>query len=75
MTTIALSRLLINLREVSHGSQYTMTPMSTLRFSQVIGPLGNTVDDGLSSIQEDEDHERDDREDDVGHIQAEENRE
>ena len=56
INTIALSRLLLNLRDVAHGTQRTMTPTSTLRFSHAIGPLGNVVHDGLS-FREDEGNE------------------
>ena len=55
VNTTALSRLLLNLRDVAHGSQRTMTPISTVRFSRIVGPLGNVVHDGLS-FREDEDN-------------------
>ena len=33
-----------------------MTPISTVRFSRIVGPLGNVVHDGLS-FREEEDNE------------------
>ena len=69
VNTTALSRLLLNLRDVAHGSQRTMTPMSTVQFSQVIGPLGNVVHDGLSFLDGEEGHEVDEALIDSEHIQ------
>ncbi|KAH9916647.1 uncharacterized protein B0H18DRAFT_1124132 [Fomitopsis serialis] len=53
LTTILLSRLFLNLREVALGSETVTletqdTERSDLRFSRYIGPLGNSLDDGLT---------------------------
>ena len=58
LTTICLSRLLLNLRDVAlisdiestSTSQEVQSQLSTLNFSpsRVLGPLGNSLDDGLS---------------------------
>lgn len=61
VTTICLSRMLLNLRGESYGSQFGSQPhsasggeassssrLSSLDFSSMIGPLGNTLNDGLS---------------------------
>ncbi|KAH9907695.1 uncharacterized protein B0H18DRAFT_1076939 [Fomitopsis serialis] len=68
LTTILLSRLFLNLREVALGSE-TMsletqdTERSDLRFSRYIGPLGNSLDDGLTFATDGSDSDTFDRDD------------
>ncbi|KAH9929222.1 uncharacterized protein B0H18DRAFT_998295 [Fomitopsis serialis] len=47
-TTILLSRLFLNLREAALAPSMTSSTshVSDLHFSQVLGPLGNSIDDG-----------------------------
>ncbi|KAH9840195.1 uncharacterized protein C8Q71DRAFT_746245 [Rhodofomes roseus] len=56
LTTILLSRLFLNLREAALGSETASlsqdTRMSDARFSRVLGPLGNSLDDGLTFFAE-----------------------
>lgn len=63
VSTVCLSRLLLNLRDGALGSQMDSekagqeggSTMSTLDFSRFVGPLGNSVDDGISHAEEDAD--------------------
>lgn len=62
LTTICLSRLLLNLRNAAYVPQDSSSPDSTGARSQLtldfaprfIGSLGNSVDDGLSVSDDDE---------------------
>ena len=57
---ICLSRLLLNLRDGANGNhtdselaEQERSGMSTLDFSRFIGPLGNSLDDGMSRDERD----------------------
>lgn len=62
LTTVSLSRLLLNLRGLACASDVLSAEgptspgshSSTLDFSQFVGTLGNVVDDGISGLDEED---------------------
>ena len=63
LTTISLSRILLNLRGLAYRSDEVVSategsasrsPLSTLDFSQFVGSLGNAVDDNISDFEKED---------------------
>ena len=79
LTTIFLSRLLLNLRDdrdIGHAdstssSTAARAEMSTLAFTGALGPLGNSVDDGLSPNSDGDCPESDYEGDEIGAAERE----